>query len=74
MIKIIFTCLTCGEIEDITADDVDEKTTVPVCDACYKRFLSRKRRLIKSFENRLKGIYEEYGIPVDTFNANEELR
>jgi len=73
MIKIEFTCLTCGGIESITADDIDGKTVVPVCDACYKKFLSRKGELVKSFGKKLEGIYEEYGIPVDTFNAGEEF-
>lgn len=73
MIKIEFTCTTCGATADITADDVDEKTVVPVCDACYEKFLSQKGKLVKSFERKLKGVYEEYGIPVDTFNATEEL-
>ena len=73
MIKIEFTCLTCGETTNITVDDIDEKTIVPVCDACYKIFLSRKRKIVKSFQKKLECVYEKYGIPVDTFNANEEL-
>ena len=38
MIKIIFTCFACNETTDITADDMDEKTIVPVCDICYGKF------------------------------------
>ena len=73
MIKIEFTCLTCGDTTEITVDDVDEKTVVPVCDACYKKFMSEKERLVKPFKKRLANIYEKYGIPVDTFNADDEL-
>ena len=73
MIKIEFTCLTCGETTGITADEIDEKTIVPVCDACYEIFLSQKRKLVKSFEKKLKALYGGYGISVDTFNAAEEL-
>ena len=73
MIKIEFTCLTCGETKYITKDDIDEKTVVPVCDACYKEFLSQKEKVVKSFEKKLKRAYKEYGIPVDTFNAAEEF-
>ena len=73
MIKIEFTCLTCGETTAITVDDIDEKTIVPVCDACYEIFLSRKGKLIKSFAKKLRVVYEGYGIPIDTFNAAEEL-
>ena len=73
MIKIEFTCFNCGVTTDITADDIEEKTVVPVCAACYKIFLSQKRRLVKSCQKKLVGIYEKYGIPVDTFNANEEF-
>ncbi len=71
MIKIKFTCFTCGETAGITEDDISEKTIVPVCDACYKMFLSRKRKLVKSFKKKLEGVYEKYGIPVDTFDAGE---
>ena len=73
MIKIEFTCLTCDASTDIAADEIEEKTIVPVCDDCYKKFLSRQKKLIKSFEKRLKVVYGEYGIPVDTFNADEEF-
>uniref|UniRef100_A0A6M3LIH2 Uncharacterized protein n=1 Tax=viral metagenome TaxID=1070528 RepID=A0A6M3LIH2_9ZZZZ len=73
MIKIEFTCLTCGKTADITEDDIDEKTIVPVCDACYVTFLYRKGKLVKSFEKKLISFYKEYGIPVDTFNADEEF-
>lgn len=73
MIKIEFTCKTCNKTMAITAGDIDEKTIVPVCDACYKMFLARKGKLIKSFEKKLVGAYEEYGIPVDTFRASEEF-
>jgi len=73
MIKIIFTCFACNETTDITADDIDEKSIVPVCDVCYGKFVSQKRKIIKPFEMRLMSLYEKYGIPVDTFNANEEL-
>ena len=73
MIKIEFTCYSCGGSSEITEDDIEEKTIVPVCDACYKMFLSRKSKLVKSFGKKLNGVYEEYGIPVDTFNAVEEF-
>ena len=73
MIKIEFTCKTCGATSEITADDIDERTIVPVCASCYQTFLSRKAKLIKSFEKRMNVIYEEYGIPFDTFNVAEEL-
>ena len=73
MIKIEFTCLTCSETTSITEDDIEEKTIVPVCDDCYKEFLSRREKVIKSFKKKVKAVYEEYGIPVDTFNAAEEL-
>jgi len=71
MIKIEFTCLTCGETTNITENDIDEKTIVPVCDTCYKMFLSQKGKIVKSFQKKLEGVYEKYGIPVDTFNADE---
>ena len=73
MIKIEFTCLTCSETSNITENDIEEKTIVPVCDACYKKFLSQKRRLVKSFEKKLGDVYERYGIPVNTFNTVEEF-
>ena len=73
MIKIEFTCKTCGATSEITVDDIDEKTIVPVCALCYEKFLLRKERLIKSFEKRMNVIYDEYGIPFDTFNAADEL-
>ena len=73
MIKIEFTCHSCGESSVITEDDIDEKVTVPVCDGCYKKFLSRKDKLIKSFKRRLASIYGDYGIPANTFNAGEDI-
>jgi len=73
MIRIEFTCLTCGDIAEITEDDIEEKTMVPVCDACYEMFLSQKSKLVKSFEKKIEGVYEKYGIPVETFNAAEEF-
>ena len=73
MIKIEFTCLTCGKTTDTTEDAISEKTTVPVCDDCYKKFLSQKGKLIKSFQKKLGCIYKEYGIPIDTFNAAEDI-
>ncbi len=73
MIKIEFTCLTCGDTTDIAKDDIEEKTVVPVCDACYKKFEARKGKLVKSFKKKLEVVYEKYGIPVDTFNSVEEL-
>ena len=73
MIKIEFTCLTCGTAKEISVDDIEEKTIVPVCDDCYEKFLTRKEKLIESFEKKLRGVYKGYGIPVDTFNAAEEL-
>ncbi len=72
MIKIEFTCYSCGKISDIGTDDIDEKTTVPVCDVCYQKFLLRKEKLIESFKKKLTSIYDEYSIPVDTFNAGAE--
>ncbi len=73
MIKIEFTCYSCGESSEIGVDDVDEKEIVPVCDDCYKKFLSRKGKGIKSFVKKLKSIYSDYNIPVDTFNASEDI-
>ena len=71
MIKIEFTCYSCGGKEEIGVDDIEEKEVVPVCEDCYKKFLSRKERLIKSFVKRLTTIYSDYDIPVDTFDASE---
>ena len=73
MIKIEFTCYSCEKTSDIDADDIDGKTVVPVCDDCYSKFLLRKARLIKSFGKKLASIYGEYDIPVDTFNASEDI-
>lgn len=73
MIKIEFTCYCCGESSEISANDIDEKAVVPVCDDCYKKFLSRKENLIKSFLKKLMSIYSDYDIPVDTFNAGEDI-
>ena len=73
MIKIEFTCYSCKESSEITANDIDEKAIVPVCDDCYKDFLSRKERAIKSFTKRLVGLYVSYGIPANTFNAVEDI-
>ena len=73
MIKIEFTCYRCGGRSEIEADDVDEKAIVPVCDVCYEHFLSRKEKLIKSFIKKVTSIYSDYGIPVDTFNASEDI-
>ncbi len=73
MIKILFTCDTCGEGSEISVDDIDEKVVVPVCEGCYNKFLSRKGKLIKSFIKRLVSIYGDYGIPANTFNAGEDI-
>ena len=73
MIKVVFSCYVCGGSSEIGVDDIDEKTTVPVCDGCYGKFLSRKERLIKSFTKKLRSIYSDYDIPVDTFNAGEDI-
>ena len=73
MIKIEFTCYSCGESSEISADDIDEKDIVPVCDDCYKEFLSRKEKVIKSFIKKLKGTYSDYCISVGTFSASEEI-
>ena len=73
MIKIEFTCYGCGESSEITADDIVEKAIVPVCDGCYKKFLSRKEKLIKSFIKKLVSIYSDYNIPAGTFNAGEDI-
>ena len=73
MIKIEFTCYSCGESSEIGADDIDGKVIVPVCDGCYRKFLSRKERLVKSFIKKLVSIYGDYGIPADTFNAGEDI-
>ncbi|KKK80050.1 hypothetical protein LCGC14_2827380 [marine sediment metagenome] len=73
MIKIEFTCYSCGESSEIGADDIDEKDIVPVCDGCYGKFLSRKERLVKSSTKKLISIYNDYGIPGDTFKADEEF-
>lgn len=73
MIKIEFTCKTCGKITEITVDDVEEKMVVPVCDACYQKFLSLKSKRVKAFNKKIIAVYKEYGIPVDTFNADEEF-
>ena len=69
MIKIEFTCLACGKTTEITEDEIEGKTIVPVCDVCYEMFLSRKRKIVKS----LVGVYGKYGISVDSFNAVEEF-
>ncbi len=73
MIKIEFTCYVCGKSSEISADDIDEKTIVPVCDDCYEAFLLQKDKLIKSFIKRLISIYSNYSIPPDTFNAGEDI-
>ena len=73
MIKIEFTCYVCGKSSEITEDDIAEKAIVPVCDGCYKKFLSRKEKLIKSFIKKLKSIYSDYGIRTATFNAGEDI-
>lgn len=73
MIKIIFTCHVCGKTSDIGIDDVEEKNIVPVCDGCYNNFVSKKELLIKSFKKKLTTIYNEFGIPSDTFNAGEDI-
>ena len=73
MIKIEFTCKVCGKVEEITPDDIDEKTIVPVCDACYGQFEAQKGKLIKSFKKKMVKVYEVYGIPAETFNAGEEI-
>lgn len=73
MIKIEFTCYVCGGSSEIGTDDISVKAIVPVCDSCYGKFLSRKERLVKSFIKRVTSIYSDYGIPVDTFNAGEDI-
>ena len=73
MIKIEFTCYSCGGSLEISIDDIDEKVIVPVCDDCYKKFLSRKGKVIELFVKKLTSIYSDYGIPVDTFNASEDI-
>ena len=73
MIKIEFTCYSCEEVSEIGVDDVEGKSVVPVCDDCYESFLSQKGKLIKSFEKKLRAIYSAYSIPVDTFNASEDI-
>jgi len=72
MIKIEFTCKTCGVVEVISVDDIDGKEIVPVCEVCYNRFLAQKGILVRVFKKRVENIYEEYGIPVDTFNVSDE--
>ena len=73
MLKIEFTCYSCGESSEISADDIDEKAIVPVCDDCYKKFLSQKEQLIKLFLKKLTRIYSDYDISVDTFNASKDI-
>ena len=73
MIKIEFTCYSCKESWEIIANDIDEKSVVPVCDDCYKSFLAQKGKLIRSFTKRLVSIYGDYAIPADTFNAGEDI-
>lgn len=73
MIRIEFTCYSCGESSEISADDIDGKEIVPVCDNCYEKFLSRKEKLIKSFLKKLTAVYNDYSIPIDTFNASEDI-
>ena len=73
MIKIEFSCYACGERSEISVDDIDEKTIVPVCDACYDKFLSRKKKLINSFIRKLTSVYSDYCIPIDTLNAGEDI-
>lgn len=73
MIKIEFTCYSCGNSSEICTDAIEEKAIVPVCDDCYKKFLSQKERLVKSFIKKLTSIYGDYDIPVDTFNAGEDI-
>ena len=73
MIKIEFTCLTCGATKDITAEKIDEKTIVPLCNACYGTFEAQKEKLVNSFKKKLTSLYEAYGIQAETFNAAEEI-
>ena len=73
MIKIEFTCYGCGKSSEIATDDIEEKTIVPVCEDCYKEFLSRKEKLIKLFIKKLISIYGDYDIPASTFNAGEDI-
>ena len=73
MIRIDFACWSCGKSWEIDVADIEKKTIVPVCDDCYKKFLSRKERLIKSFKKKLTVIYSDYGIDVNTFNAGESI-
>ena len=73
MIKVEFTCYSCGGRSVISADDIDEKDIVPVCDSCYEKFLSQKRKLIKSFIGKLISVYSDCDIPIDTFNAGEDI-
>lgn len=73
MIKIEFTCYSCGGSSEIVADDIEEKMIVPVCNACYDKFLLRKGKLIKSFKKKFKSIYSDYDIPSDTFSASADI-
>lgn len=67
MIKVLFTCEHCGKEEKIDYDDMEEKNIVPVCDKCYKKFWDKRCSLVLS----IKQLYNEFHIPVDTFNADE---
>ena len=73
MIKIEFTCYVCGKVSKIGVDDIGEKEVVPVCDDCYKKFISLKEKRIKSFIKNIKRLYRDYNIPFDTFNVSEEI-
>lgn len=73
MIKIEFTCLTCGATEDITENAIEGKTIVPVCNVCYETFEARKEKLVNNFKLKLTSLYKAYGIQAETFNAAEEI-
>ncbi len=59
MIKITFTCDGCAGVAELPEeDDIEEKRCVPVCDACYAKFMKRKETL----KHDLKKLYEKYHI------------
>jgi len=67
MIKVLFTCEYCGTEEKIDYDDMEEKRIVPLCKQCYDEFWKKRCRLVKAIGK----LYNEFNIPVDTFNAEE---
>lgn len=58
VIEIRFTCAMCGRTEIIKQDDIEGKESAPLCDACWKIFQRRRKKL----EGQIRILHSTYGV------------